>query len=36
VIQPVGTGTSTTYQPNNAANNAGPAGPSINQPAGTK
>lgn len=36
VIQPIGTGTSTTYQPNNAPNNTAAAGPSINQPASTK
>jgi hypothetical protein len=34
VIQPVGTGTSTTYQPSSAPNNTTPVGPSINQPAG--
>jgi len=36
VIQPVGTGTSTTYGANTAPNSAAPTGASINQPASTK
>lgn len=36
VIKPTGTGTSTTYQASNAPNNNSAAGPSINQPVGTK
>lgn len=36
VIQPVGTGTSSSYQPQNAPVNNAPAEASINQPANTK
>jgi len=36
VIQPVGTGTSSSYQPQNAPANNAPVGPTINQPVNTK